>query len=484
VVDHLRVFDQVGFFVALVVGFVLPKVTMQIDTALSIRSARGESRGHARTASSQPRVPTLERLWVAVLGAVLCLTCADLAGAAPLVGAYYYPWYGTFTGGHSWTQTLREHLVPQQPPALGYYNSRSSATIEGQIDESHRGNISFWATSWWGPGSAEDITIRNNILTDPRAGELKYAVQYESTGRLGSFANPTYSNLLPDFQYLAQNYFNNPNYYRINNRPVVFLYLTRAYFNTQAGQSAVANLRQSMTSQFGVNPYLIGDDVFPGQNNAQRAGLWDAITDFDVYGSALQAYGSTTTAVSALANQFQSAKQMAQSVNVGFIPSVSPGFNDSAVRSGHTAAPRYLTDVPGAPEGSLFSAELNQAVLPNLDPTTGNMLMVSTFNEWHEDTQIEPTIVANSTTQDSSGTGLYTQGNSYSGYGNLYLDQLRVATVPEPATIVLAGIGVLSLLTCVRQRSRFQCDSRRARAGNLGAAERRLMHQFNRSDSG
>ena len=59
---------------------------------------------------------------------------------------------------------------------------------------------------------------------------------------------------------------------------------------------------------------------------------------------------------------------------------MSPGFNDSAVRSGHPAAPRYLTDVPGATEGSLFSAELTQAVLPNLDPSANNILMVSTFN--------------------------------------------------------------------------------------------------------
>jgi endoglucanase len=35
-------------------------------------------------------------------------------------------------------------------------------------------------------------------------------------------------------------------------------------------------------------------------------------------------------------------------------------------------------------------------------------------------------------------------------------------TVPEPATFVLVGIGFLSVLTCVRQRRRFRCDSRRA----------------------
>jgi hypothetical protein len=371
------------------------------------------------------------------VGAVLWLACAGPARAAPIVGAWYYPWYGTFPGGHTWTDTLREHLVPQQPPALGYYSSRSSATIEGQIDESHRGNISFWATSWWGPGSAEDTTIRNNILTDPRAGELKYAVMYESTGRLGTFASPNYSNLVPDFQYLAQNYFSNPNYYRINGRPVVFMYLTRAYFNAPGASAAIATLRQTIQSQYGVNPYIVGDDVFPGQNNAQRAALWDSITDFDVYGSALQGNGSTTAGVNALTSQFQTALQMAQSVHVGWIPAVSPGFNNRGTGGTLPAAPRYLTDVPGAAEGSLFSAELNQAALPTLDPSANNILMVSTFNEWHEDTAIEPTIVAAPTSNDDSGTHALTQGYSYTGYGDLYLNQLRQATVPEPSTLLL-----------------------------------------------
>jgi glycoprotein endo-alpha-1,2-mannosidase len=389
---------------------------------------------------------------LAALVAVL-LTTARLAAAQPLVGAWYYPWYGTFPGGHTWTQTLREHLVPQQPPALGYYSSRSSTTIEAQIDESHRGNISFWATSWWGPGSAEDTTIRNNILTDPRASELKYAVMYESTGRLGTFANPNYSNLVPDFQYLAQNYFQNPNYMKINGRPVVFMYLTRAYFNAPGASAAVANLRQTIQSQYGVNPYIVGDDVFPGQNNAQRAALWDSITDFDVYGSALQANGSTMAGVNALTSQYQSALQMAQSVHVGWIPAVSPGFNNRGAGGTLPAAPRYLTDVPGATEGALFNALLNQAVLPTLDPAADNILMVSTFNEWHEDTAIEPTIIANPTSLDDS-SGALTQGYSYTGYGNLYLDKLRVATVPEPAGGLLMGLGI-GAISILRLMCRF-----------------------------
>ena len=46
-----------------------------------------------------------------------------------------------------------------------------------------------------------------------------------------------------------------------------------------------------------------------------------------------------------------------------------------------------------------------------------------------------------------------------------------LAAVPEPATFVLAGIGFLSILTCVRQRRRFRCESHRARDGNLSTAD-------------
>jgi glycoprotein endo-alpha-1,2-mannosidase len=350
--------------------------------------------------------------------------------SAPLVGAYYYPWYGSFAGGHAWTDTLRAKLSPPQPPALGFYSSRDSAVIAGQIDQSHRGNICFWAVSWWGPGSADDVTTREYILGGPRAGELKYAVHYESTGRLGLGADPSFANLVPDFQYLAEHYFSNANYLRVNGRPVVFIYLTRVYFNTAAGREVVAKLRQTMTSQFGVDLYLVGDDVFPGQTNTERARLWDAITDFDVYGSGLAAHGATRAGVTALAREFQSARQLAKAAHVGFVPSVSPGFNDTAVRSGHVAAPRYLTDEVGAAEGALFSAELNEAALPNLDAAVDNMLMVSTFNEWHEDTQVEATIAAEATTVDSSAQARYAQGGSYRGYGNLYLDLLRAATSP------------------------------------------------------
>jgi hypothetical protein len=363
--------------------------------------------------------------------ALVVISAARAAAGDPLVGAYYYPWYGP-SPFHNLNQSLRGHLVPPQPPALGAYSNRNSATIASHIDQSHRGNIDFWALSWWGPQSAENTTIRTSILTHPRRAELKYAIHYESTGRLGTFDNPNFSNLVPDFRYLATNYFQDPNYLQIDGRPVVFMYVTRAYFNTQASRDAVANLRSTIQAEFHVNPFIVGDDLF-GSINLQRAMLWDAVTDFDVYGTSIQSRGSTSAALSHLTGVYNSALQSLAPTNVAFIPTASPGFNDSGVRTGHPAAPRYMTDNPNSKEGDLFARMLNEVVVPRTDPKADDILMINSFNEWHEDTQIEPTIIAPRTNVDDSGTQRYTEGHFYEGYGNLYLDILAEATKPQVA---------------------------------------------------
>jgi hypothetical protein len=60
------------------------------------------------------------------------------------------------------------------------------------------------------------------------------------------------------------------------------------------------------------------------------------------------------------------------------------------------------------------------------DDDAGDLVMVTSWNEWHEDTQIEPVAEAAPTSRDDSVDGdEYTRGLSYEGYGTLYLDILR-----------------------------------------------------------
>jgi hypothetical protein len=341
-----------------------------------------------------------------------------------VVGTYYYPWYGPGVGGHGFDHTLREHLVPKQRPLLGHYDNADSEVIAIHIHQSVRANIRFWACSWWGPESYEDRMLTSHILPHASAGELKYAILYESTGRLGSFSNPDYSRLLPDFTYLSTHYFGHPHYLRIDGRPVVFIYLTRVYFRNQ-GDQALADLRGAFP-----NLYIVADDVFGLSYKSSYAAKWDAVTAYDVYGQTMQNYGSTRAALNRLDSILNDAKAAANSVNVGLIPFACPGFNDRAVRSGHVGAPRYFQDDPQSVEGDFFRSMLRDVVVPQVDPLAKNMLMITSFNEWHEDTQIEPTEGTSGTTalDDSPGGSDYTQGHQYTDYGHLYIDILREET--------------------------------------------------------
>ncbi|MEQ8846713.1 DUF5010 domain-containing protein [Botrimarina sp.] len=353
------------------------------------------------------------------------------ASDEPTVGAYYYPWWDT----HDWNETLRARMAPtDHRPTAGYSPSSNPDVIAEHINQSHRGNISLWASSWWGPGSIEDTVLQTRILTHPRAGELDYAVHYESTGRFGSFSSPDFSTLTPDFLYLAENVFDDPNYYRIDGRPVVFMYVTRAYFNDPDAAPALAAARQAVQSAYGYDPYVVGDEVFGSGFNATRASHFDAVTTFDVYAMSGMNDGVVTPSdITRAATKYA----QAESAGAAVIPGVTPGYNDRAVRDGNQATGRYYSGQTIADAGAVFTDLIDQAGLPHVNPASDNLLLVNSFNEWHEDTQIEATILAPPSSRDDSPSGTeLTQGKTYEGYGTKYLDLLRRHTTPGAPNLI------------------------------------------------
>ena len=284
----------------------------------------------------------------------------------PSVGVYYYPWY---TGAkYQWKQAMRLHLKNPQEPKSGLYDSGDPKVIADHIEQSVRGGISFWAVSWWGPHDQKDRTFKENILTHPDASKLKYAILYESTGRFGRFNNPNYSRWLSDLEYLKKTYFDDSRYLKIDNRPVVFFYLSREYFRNK-GQDALRQMREKFPEI-----YLVGDDVYYGDDStggykAEWAKNFDAVTAYDVYGQSIGKFGGTRKAVEFLANNYQQAKKIANSVGTGFMPAIAPGYNDTAVREGHPGRARYFTDTDDSKEGDIFREMIRQAALPNIDPS-------------------------------------------------------------------------------------------------------------------
>ena len=348
------------------------------------------------------------------------------------IGVYYYPWHGPDFHGRKY---LREYLVPRQYPELGEYDDREDEVLSQHIAWSQQAHISVWICSWWGDDRRSDVIMREYMLPyfhsrsmSGNANEIpSFAIHYETRGRTDSFTD--FSRVGPDIKYIATHYFNHTNYYKIDNRPVIVVYLTRVMSRDEDGNVIIDFISTMRSAAFeaGYELYIIGDEVFGKAPKTLRSSLalFDAITCYDTYGSMgiiENGYAGQETVDNFFIEQ-KKWRQWAHLSNTSFIPAVTPGFNDKGVRNNHKALSRKLTKE--AEYGTLFSALVTQA--KNLtDDASEGLMFVTSFNEWHEDTQIEPVKFAEPTNEDISGNDQnFTEGLSYEGYGTLYLDILR-----------------------------------------------------------
>jgi glycoprotein endo-alpha-1,2-mannosidase len=342
-----------------------------------------------------------------------------------LVGVYYYPWHGErFHNGDGY---MRKELTPQHVPALGEYNDSDPDIIREHMKMFRQANIGLLVTSWWGPNRLEDSNTKDVIMEHEDVGNLKVSIHYETTSRLGQ-GRDKLSNARTDIQYMCENYFDHPNYYKIDGRPVLFIYISRKLQAVGTLEEALLIMR-STASKCGHNLYLIGDSVFEEAPDSAEAEAYvpfwyfDAVTNYDIYGSSGRPEGHVgTDRVDNYYRQQGEWKEQALKDGCRYIPATSPGYNDRGVRmeSDHPPLSRRITST--SQEGSLFQYQLHQAK-ELVDSKVDNMILVNSFNEWHEDTQIEPVVG-----EPSSEPFNFTKGVEYVGYGDLYLDILGAAT--------------------------------------------------------
>ena len=385
------------------------------------------------------------------------------------VGVYYYPWWGKdFHQGNpnNPDRYLREQLVdPQQLPALGRYNDTEPDVIAKHLKWSRQYNIDLWVSSWWGEDRREDLVIKNNILTHPQLGDHKIAIFYETTGRIrekdGDFS---LENVRPDLEYLCRQYFSHPNYYyyQTNNnnhkRPVFFVYLTRKLEQLGLLPEVIALMRQGATDGGCNDIFIVGDHVFQGPPTIGEMAyisfdILDGVTNYDVYGSMRGGknggYVGSREKVTEYYQEQQQWKDIAQNQQCSFIPCASPGFNDRGVRPEKERIPLSRKLNEDAAEGSLFQAALQEA-RKLVDSSVQNLLMVNSFNEWHEDTQIEPCVAVDGSKGKDSSTNLpnnLTYGLQYEGYDKLYLEILKDETETWDVSSIITPSSVSSVAT-------------------------------------
>ena len=155
-----------------------------------------------------------------------------------------------------------------------------------------------------------------------------------------------------------------------------------------------------------------------------RIALFDAIMSYNLYESEKPehaGYAANSSFVPDINLLYQQYRDASGGV-VPVIPTVIPGYNDRGVRPrlNHYAIPRQWS--AGSAEGSLFSELFDRVAFPNLDSRIP-MVLITSWNEWNEDTAIEPAAPAPPTARDNSPDGVrFTEGYQYVGFDLTYLN--------------------------------------------------------------
>jgi len=387
---------------------------------------------------------------------LLVTACAGAPAAGPdtVVGCFYYPWYNNprFNGKEApGSTTLGYHLRPKVEPALGWYNQRKDPGILKQHFEWARyAGIDFFACSYWGRDTQTDVTIRTRMLDNPDRGNVRICLFWEPS--LAGLEGFSVKKIREETLYQCEHYFGRPAYLRVDGKPVLIIYVTRSLPLDKLKQ-LVSTIRTAAKER-DREVYIIGDEIAgspkPGEKTP-RLKLLDGACTYDAYGN----MGRPKFVTSAILDRWQARnaawKQLGDKLGIQVIPGITPGYNDRAVRLevDRQACSRKLNDESHG-FGSMFSG-----MIKRLAPGT-RMVMITSWNEWHEDTQIEPTTVTESTNTDDRN-GAYTQGLQYHGYGMLYLDILR-------RHFGSAAAGPLADI-----RSNIKYCTREAKAVELGA---------------
>jgi hypothetical protein len=279
---------------------------------------------------------------IVLLSLLVLLLPASAQGGGPAVRvtAFYYPWYGTSsTDGvyQHWGQDGHQppnDIASSYYPAAGLYSSDDRAVVAQQMAEIRDAGIDEIAVSWWGRGSVEDRRLPL-VLQEARAAGIAVAAHIEPYG------GRSVATIVDDVAYLKTLGISTFYMYRALDLPIA---------DWAAAQPALHAGGGTFFAQTG----MVG---------AAAAAGFDGIYTYDIV-----TFGGNT---------FARICGEARKMHLLCAPSVGPGY-DARRGSGD---PR----VKLRHNGRTYDAMWRGAIHAHADRVT-----ITSFNEWHEGTQIEP----------------------------------------------------------------------------------------------
>jgi len=299
------------------------------------------------------------------------------------VHTFYYSWFGNLeTDGkyNNWNHTIVPHWVDSTwndagnypggddiganyYPQLGCYSSNDPEIIEIHMKQISDAGIGVVAMSWWGKDSFSDKSIQTYLDIAHQYG-LKLAFHIEPIYK-------TEAEFKGHLEYITANYTAHPAFYKLNGKPFYYLYnsykLNYKMWQTMLNPDSLSTIRNTPL-----------DGVFISLWTLRLDGEFTVKSGFDgfytYFGSDGFVYGSTTS-------NWQKMSAFAKENNLIFIPCVAPGYIDTRIR------PWNEKNIRSRENGHYYEKMFMNALNANPD-----FIGITSFNEWHEGTQIEPAI--------------------------------------------------------------------------------------------
>jgi len=282
------------------------------------------------------------------------LGSADTTYGGPLVLAFYYPWYGTPDGPSGrWVHwnPYRAHHDSAHDPAAGLYDSNDPETIRRHIREAKSAGIDGFIASWWGTHGFEDRAF-DVLARIAEEEDFLVTIYYEDAG--------VASEIVSDLSYLLARHQDNTAWLRVDGRPVVFFYVRVTHkFTLAQWEDVFSQLEARDRPVFSVADGLRNDFL----------GVFDGIHTYNPVGLTRQD----------CAAQYASASLLARAQDRLFAATILPGYDEAYKNPSLTYLDRE--------DGDTYHAYWTLA-----RASSPHWILITSFNEWHEGSEIEPSL--------------------------------------------------------------------------------------------
>uniref|UniRef100_A0A8D0C8B8 Glycoprotein endo-alpha-1,2-mannosidase n=1 Tax=Salvator merianae TaxID=96440 RepID=A0A8D0C8B8_SALMN len=310
---------------------------------------------------------------------------------------FYYSWFGApqFDGKYiHWNHPLLTHWDPKiagsypkgrhSPPEdigsnfypeLGPYSSKDPSVIEAHMKQIRSAAIGVLALSWYPPGMADENGEPTDALV-PMILDIAHKYKLKVTFHIEPYKDRDDRSMYSNVKYIIDKYGEHPAFYRhkvSTGRTFPLFYIYDSYITIP---EIWANLLTVSGSQSIRNtPY---DSLFIAllveekhKHDIHRSGFDGIYTYFATNGFS---YGSSH-------HNWPSLKAFCDTKNLLFIPSVGPGYIDTSIRPWNSHNTRNRIN------GKYYETALSAAMLVRPE-----IISITSFNEWHEGTQIEKAV--------------------------------------------------------------------------------------------